>query len=138
IREQSNGWTGVGYRVGLSSGTARDHLNSIAERFGNASLSRFEPQLMAIPAVIDPSRKFRMDPDGFGLATLLDDILGYDPERFLQLSKEFCEFFPEFRRVRVQTEMALQRSYAQTGIHGSSQGNGKGIYFETSDGGTVR
>ena len=57
---------------------------------------------MATPAAIDPNRKFRMDPDGFGLATLLDDILGYDPARFLNLRHDFCEFFPQFRSVRIE------------------------------------
>ena len=44
-----------------------------------------------------------MDPDGFGLATLLDDILGYDAERFLALRRDFCEFFPQFRSIRIET-----------------------------------
>ena len=52
---------------------------------------------MAVPASIDPARKFRLDPDGFGLATLLDDILGFDPKIFLDVRKEFCERFPQFR-----------------------------------------
>ena len=50
-----------------------------------------------------------MDPDGFGLATLLDDILGYDPERFLALRRDFCEFFPQFRSVRIESVQALHR-----------------------------
>ena len=37
-----------------------------------------QTKLMVVPASIDPIRKFRMDPDGFGLATLLDNILSFD------------------------------------------------------------
>ena len=75
------GWTGVARRVDQEPGALRNHLSSIAGQLSATSLYRFDPQLMAVPSAIDPRRKFRMDPDGFGLATLLDDILGFDAER---------------------------------------------------------
>ena len=93
---------------------------------------------MAIPAAIDESRKFRMDPDGFGLPTMLDDILGWDPERLIRLRSDFCEFFPEFRSVHIQTETAGQRIYSSTGLHQMGSANGKGICLETQDGATIR
>ena len=93
---------------------------------------------MAIPATIDPKRQFRMDPDGFGLATLLDDILGYDPERFIALRRDFCEFFPQFRSVQVKTVPALQREFSENGQHSASQKTGKGIFFETTGGLPIR
>jgi hypothetical protein len=77
--------------------------------FGPASLYRFEPKILAVPAVPNVARKFRMESDGFGLATLLDDIIGYDPELFLQLRKSFLEFFPPFKSVRVETAQAFSR-----------------------------
>jgi predicted ATPase len=138
IGEQAQGWTGVARRSDLKPDTVRDHLDSLAERFGTASLYRFDPQLMAMPAAIDPSRKFRMDPDGFGLATLLDDILGYDPERFLDLRRDFCEFFPQFGSVRIETQQALRRQFNITGMHVTSTEIGKGIVFETSQGRAIR
>ena len=52
---------------------------------GSSSFYRLDARMMAIPAAIDPNRRFRMDPDGFGLPTLLDDILGHEPERFIDL-----------------------------------------------------
>jgi len=96
------------------------------------------PKLMAVPAAIDPGRRFRLDPDGFGLATLLDDILGYDAELFIRLRSEFCQYFPQFRSVRIETEPALKRTYQPNGIHSSGQATGKGIYFETQDGQSLR
>ncbi len=93
INTRDQRWTGVAHRFELLDPQLRAPLSTIAGRLGSASLYRFDPQLMAIPAAIDPNRKFRMDPNGFGLATLLDDILGYDPERFLALRRDFCEFF---------------------------------------------
>jgi predicted ATPase len=107
--------------------------------FGPASLYRFDPKVLAIPAIANVDRKFRMDPDGFGLATLLDDILGYDPELFLALRKTFCEFFTQFKAVRVETAPAYYRQYGQQGVHNLTQsGTGKEILFETQWGGIVR
>jgi energy-coupling factor transporter ATP-binding protein EcfA2 len=107
--------------------------------FGSASLYRFDPKTLAVPAMANPDRKFRMDPDGFGLATLLDDILGYDPELFLALRKAFCDFFPQFKSVRLETATAYHRDYAQQGVHAlRASGTGKEILFETQWGGVVR
>jgi predicted ATPase len=106
--------------------------------FGTASLYRFDPKLLSIPAVPNADRNFRMDPDGFGLSTLLDDILGYDPELFLAFRKTFCEFFPQFKAVRVQTATAYSRQYGLQGIHNLvPAGTGKEIILETQWGGIV-
>src|SRR5262249_42632334 len=47
IPEHTQGWTGVARRFDLTSRAAQDDLEAIAERLGNASLYRFDPQLMA-------------------------------------------------------------------------------------------
>jgi predicted ATPase len=138
INENSQGWTGVARRTDLNPGPVRDRLETIADQFGTVSLYRFDPQLMAVPAAIDPKRKFRMDPDGFGLATLLDDILGYDPQRFLDLRRDFCEFFPQFRSVRIESVQSLHRQFSESGQHHASQMIGKGIFFETTHGRAIR
>jgi hypothetical protein len=91
-----------------------------------------------VPAGFDPARRFRLDPDGFGLATLLDDILGFDPELFLRMRAEFCRFFPQFKSVRVESVQALNRHFDPSGLHGSGTIIGKGIYFETVSGQTIR
>jgi predicted ATPase len=138
IDHRSQGWTGVARRFELEPSPLRDHLDSIAAQLGPASLYHFDPQLMAIPAAIDPRRKFRMDPDGFGLATLLDDILGYDAERFLALRRDFREFFPQFRSVRIESVDALRRDFSEQGKHNTSPMTGKGIFFETTHGRSIR
>jgi predicted ATPase len=138
ITETGQGSSGVARRIGLKPGPERDQLDAIADRFRTVSLYRFDPQLMAIPAAIDPNRKFRMDPDGFGLATLLDDILGYEPERFIALRRDFCEFFPQFRSVRIESVQALNRQYSESGQHHAGQMIGKGIFFETIHGRPIR
>jgi energy-coupling factor transporter ATP-binding protein EcfA2 len=114
------------------------HLDAAAEIVKPAHKYSLDATLMAVPATIDPARKFRLDPDGFGLATLLDDILGYNPERFIGLRTDFCGFFPQFQSVRIETENALQRQYAPDGRHQSGGAIGKGICFETRLGARIR
>lgn len=113
-------------------------LNDLAETIGIARLYRLDPKMMAVPASIDPLRKFRLDQDGFGLATLLDDILGNDYKIFGKVSDQFCTYFPQFRKVRIETESASSRQYSEAGLHAMGQGVGKGIYFETIQGRTIR
>jgi predicted ATPase len=135
---RTDGWTAVARRADPGLLHLQDHAKSIGGHFGTASLYRFDPQLMAIPSAIDPKRKFRMDPDGFGLATLLDDILGYDAERFIALRRDFCEYFPQFRSIRIETVDALRRDFSESGRHHANPMNGKGIFFETTHGRTIR
>jgi predicted ATPase len=113
----------------------------------------FDPKTMAIPAAIDLERKFRLDADGFGLATLLADILEYEAERFIHLNREFCGFFKQFRRVRVESQQAFKRKPWKGSSEEAFKRNagrvkgsltdwdmapGKGVYFETHDGHSVR
>src|SRR5208283_2343197 len=114
------------------------NLRLVSEQVGASSFYRLDARVMAIPAALKPSRRFRMERDGFGLPTLLDDISGYDPERFIALKNEFCEYFPEFRTIHLQTEQAATRTHQALGLYQSGVAPGKGIYFETRAGATVR
>lgn len=62
---------------------------------------RFEPHLLALAAAPQSDRSFRMDPSGFGLSMCLDDILGYDRERFAELEARFRGIFPEIRSIKL-------------------------------------
>ncbi len=117
---------------------SRKHLDVISKIVKPAHKYAFDPSLMAVPAAIRTERTFGLDPDGFGLSTLLDDILDYAPELFIRLRTEFCSFFPQFKSVRMLSENGLQREYVPTGIHLAHQQVGKGIYFETEGGQTIR
>jgi hypothetical protein len=92
---------------------------------------------MALPACFDRLRKFRLDSDGFGLATLLDDILSFNPKVFLAIQEEFCHLFPQFQSVRLSTEYGIARTMTD-GLPESIRGTGKGIYLEMQSGQTVR
>jgi predicted ATPase len=128
--------TKVSARVnpGINSESKRKELFAIAELIGSAAMYRLDPRLMKMPAAFDEKRRYRMDPDGFGLSTLLDDILGDDPESFLRLSKTFCGYFPQFKNIRLQTEKAMSRQTDASGVPSSSPSTGKGIYFEHTSG----
>jgi energy-coupling factor transporter ATP-binding protein EcfA2 len=97
----------------------------------------FDPKTMAVPAAFDPQRKFRLDPDGFGLSTLLDDILGFDFNIYSKLQDVFCNYFPQFRSIKLESENAIRRNYNASEIL-DSLNIGKGIYFETKNGNKVR
>ncbi len=79
-----------------------------------------------------------METDGFGLGTLLDDILGFNPKVFLAIQEEFCQFFPQFRGVRIKTEYGIHLEIQADGLPRSSVSPGKGIYFDSRAGGSVR
>jgi predicted ATPase len=115
------------------------HLETISRELKPAHKYSLDPKAMAVPAAIDHRRKFRLDADGFGLATLLLDILGNDPSLFIRLRDEFCAFFPQFKSVRIESENAVNRSYDPGGnVTGSQQRVGSGIFFETRSGETIR
>jgi len=98
----------------------------------------FNARIMAMPATIDSQRTFRLDTDGFGLPTLLDDIVSHQPELFIHLRDCFCELLPQFKTVRTVTEEAIKRSYDAGGHFVSSRSDGRGIQFETRSGRVVR
>ncbi len=109
-------------------------LRSIADLIGSAHLYRLDPKAMATPTSVDTGRVFRLDEDGFGLPTLLDDILGSDPLLFIKLSEHFCTYFPQFTRVKVQTEKAVERNYQSTGFFTANHVNGRAIYLDMPEG----
>lgn len=138
IPQHHPNYTSVGLPSPKPSDVERRRVPILKNCLGMAHLYQLDPKMMATPATIDPARKFRLDPDGFGLPTLLDDILGYAPELFIELRNRFCEYFPQFRSVRLEAQEAAQRNYNETGVSSMGSGSGKGIFFETRAGRTIR
>ncbi len=108
------------------------------EALESTSIVRLDPRVLAMPSAIDPGKKFHMDPDGFGLPTLMMDISGYDPSRAIDLRNEFCRLFPYFKSVRVESETAMSRDYGSGVPSFKDKGVGYAIYFETTSGATLR
>ncbi len=118
--------------------TKRRPLDMVAAMVGAAHYYRFDAKVMSLPSALDPTKRFRFDADGFGLPTLLDDILGHDEDMFKQLNNDFCEYFPEFKKIRVVTDNASRRDYDISGMSSSSRAPGKAIYFATRSGNEIR
>lgn len=99
---------------------------------------RWNPRFLALPTAPDASRRFRMDPSGFGLALCLDDILGYDREQFTALETRFHEIFPQIKSIKLIAEPAYRapEDYAQQ-VPALQQADGKGIHFEFAGGGPL-
>src|SRR5207244_5697654 len=97
----------VGYRSNLAE-AERTPLEEVGRILSGAQLYRLDPRCMAMPASFHPKRKFRLDTDGFGLPTLLDDLLGFTREIFLRVRALLCPYFPQFKSFRVETEDAVR------------------------------
>jgi predicted ATPase len=93
---------------------------------------------MAIPSALEINRPFVMEVDGLGLASMLDDILGYDVELFKTIRDTFCQLFPQFKNLRIQTAPALERQSSNQDLQRTKITMGKGICFETRAGATIR
>ena len=76
-----------------------DAVNSINRECVGVHSFRWVPGMLSLPSALDPSRSFRMDESGFGLATCLDDIIGHDIDLFQKLEARFLSFFPDIRAV---------------------------------------
>lgn len=65
---------------------------------------RWNARMLALPVALNPKRSFRVEQNGFGLATLLDDLLNYDRELFAQLEQQFIDYFPNVRSIALQQQ----------------------------------
>ena len=116
----------------------RQPFDLVAAMIGTAHYYRFDAKAMSLPSALDPNKRFRLDIDGFGLPTLLDDISGHDKDIFEQINKDFCNYFPEFKKIRVVTCYASKRDYDAAGLPHTSQAPGKGIIFATRSGAEIK
>lgn len=97
---------------------------------------RWDPRLLALPVAPDVSRRYRMHSTGFGLASCLDDILGYDRSLFDSLERQFIEIFPQIKSIRLKPEKAFKApAEDKFGVPQLQQADGKGIHFHFREGG---
>lgn len=101
-----------------------------------ADVYRWDARLLALPVAPDSKRRFRMEPSGFGLALTLDDILGFDRDRFIALENRFRSIFPQIRSIKLVPEQAFRAAVDQPEqIPLLDRAEGKGLYFEFVEGG---
>lgn len=96
-------------------------------------LCRWVPSTLALPNAPDASRRFRLDPDGFGLTLMLDDLLGESREAFAELEADFRGFFPDVKGLKLRSAPAWSRP---TGSNAGAQvqKDGKALSFSLDNG----
>ncbi len=122
----------------LHPAVSTDDVAAVAKVLRPAQRYALNPKMMRLPAAIDPKRKRRLDADGFGLSTLLADILEYDAELFLQLRTEFCRLFPQFKSVHIESDNAFMKTSSPKAPYKFVEGLGKTLYFDTHSGDAIR
>jgi predicted ATPase len=100
------------FRVMLEGAPAVNDLKDLAKLVYDSLLGvhlyRWDARFLALPVAPDRKRLFRMEPSGFGLALCLDDILGYDRDRFISLENRFKNIFPHIKSIKLIPELAYK------------------------------
>ncbi len=71
----------------------------IESAIGGCWYLRWTARNLALPTALNPDRRFRLEGNGFGLPTLIDDLLNYDRDSFSALEREFIEIFPNVKSI---------------------------------------
>ena len=102
----------------------------IRETLSGVHLYRWVPRLLSLPVAAQSQRRFRMESTGFGLVVCLDDILGYDRQRFEDLEDHFKKIFPEVDSIMLMREKAFKGPIDELEkIPKRAKASGKGLYF---------
>jgi predicted ATPase len=108
-----------------------DDCRAVYERISGVHYFRWNPRTLALPVAPDSNRRFRLNSDGFGLALLLDDILGFDRKQFEELETRFRGVFPEVTSIKLLRQMAYRAPLDDVEqVSKLDRADGKGIYFE--------
>ena len=121
-----------------AQGPRRAGLEAVSEVLRPAQKYAFNPKVMALPVSHDRQQRSKLDPDGFGLSTLLAEVLHRDVDQFVSLRNEFRAYFPQFENVSIEEEPAFRRDYTDRGIQTAYGAMGKAIYLATKGGERIR
>jgi predicted ATPase len=75
---------------------------------------RWTARNLALPTALNPDRRFRIEGNGFGLPTLIDDLLNYDRESFSALEREFIQIFPHVRTIALVQQQGFNSPVDQS------------------------
>jgi predicted ATPase len=75
---------------------------------------RWTARNLALPTALNPDRRFRIEGNGFGLPTLIDDLLNYDRENFSALEREFVQIFPHVRTIALVQQQGFNSPVDQS------------------------
>ena len=127
-------------RVASHGASASEHVREFATIVYDSLVGvhsyRWDGRFLSLPVAPDMKRRFQMESSGFGLALCLDDILGDDRNRFIELEKRFARIFPHIKSIKLVPEQAYRSPVDDPEqIPMLQKSDGKGIYFELTSGG---
>ncbi len=122
------------FRTGESD-SSDELAKAVHEMLSGVQAYRWVPNHLALPNAPDSQRRFRMEASGFGLALCLDDILGYDRNRFNELENRFRSIFRDVESIKLIPEPAYKAPVDDSKqVLMLQQSDGKGIYFQFKGG----
>ena len=86
----------------------------ITQAIGGCWYLRWTARNLALPTALNPERRFRLEGNGFGLPTLIDDLLNYDRESFSALEREFTQIFPHVRTIALVQQQGFNSPVDQS------------------------
>ena len=86
----------------------------IADSLSGCWYLRWTARNLALPTALNPERRFRLEGNGFGLPTLIDDLLNYDRDRFGALEREFVQIFPNVRSIALVQQQGFNSPVDQS------------------------
>ena len=108
-----------------------DKIRQVQKMLDGVHYYYWNPRFMALPVAPDSKRRFRMEPNGFGLALCLDEILSFDRDRFVQLERRFTKVFPNIKSIKLIQEKAYRAPVDDPErITILQKADGKGLYLE--------
>jgi predicted ATPase len=115
-----------------------DKLRQVQKMLDGVHYYYWNPRFMALPVAPDSKRRFRMEPNGFGLALCLDEILSFDRDRFVRLERRFTKVFPHIKSIKLVSEMAYRAPVDDPEqVTMLNRADGKGLYFELKGSGQL-
>ena len=127
--------------IHVSSSASADVVAArrVHDALRGARFCRWNPRFLALPVAPLERQQFWMDPSGFGLALLLDDILGFDRALFELIERGLRTLFPHVKSIRLQREAGVMAASDHNfDLPELRHSPGKGLHFEFTGGEIVR
>ena len=86
----------------------------ISQAIGGCWYLRWTARNLALPTALNPEQRIRLEGNGFGLPTLIDDLLNYDRESFSALEREFTQIFPHVRTIALVQQQGFNSPVDQS------------------------
>lgn len=111
-------------------------MEATREVLSQVRTCRWSARMLALPVAFEgDGRPFEQSDSGFGLALSLDDILGDDRSRFMELEEHFRRIFPQVKALKLVREPGYKLPpNDRENVPVLQPGSGKGIRFDFDNG----